>query len=454
MEKHPPSHAPRALPDGQSRSLLALHIAEYEALMTRNTYLLALQFALWPAVGLILTLGATLWASDKIEIEGRLLIWIAVGGLYLVANNWADTLWELYSNVAYIEHELRSKVSADLGVDGFWGYERFLASHRSLTAAPWELATPAFGTIVIVLTAINARPSSGWQYTVAVFTIACAIRMWCRCLDALRLRLHFTDKILELPRTGFGSRREASRSWLIVGITITMGILPFSILAYSTRTLWFGSSVDSPLAAVPSVWLGDTVLIPILNIRIVSFLSAFFAEYGTRARHVFARGSLVALMASSLIAGYTHYMWTKDQYLGFIDTQLGALSIAGWWHLAFTALEMAFVFTFLFLWHRTATSLGKSYAYSRGELVWRVFFWYALLSVADFLVLHLWSLPRRPTHDYTWHTAWEGMLIVPFWFLIRTSARWVTLQSFSKKQMGHARPFTDPFHGGKKGKDR
>jgi hypothetical protein len=30
----------------------------------------------------------------------------------------------------------------------------------------------------------------------------------------------------------------------------------------------------------------------------------------------------------------------------------------------------------------------------------------------------------------------------------------VTLQSFSKKQMGHARPFTDPFHGGKKGKDR
>ncbi len=83
------------------------------------------------------------------------------------------------------------------------------------------------------------------------------------------------------------------------------------------------------------------------------------------------------------------------------------------------------MFTFLFLWHRTAKVIGRGDGYRRGESAWRVFFWYELLSVADFAFLHLHSLPRRPTRDYTWYTAWEGMLVVPFWFLLRTSARWL-----------------------------
>jgi len=287
MEKNARSSAPGPLPDDQSRSLLALHIAEYEALMTRNTYLMALQFALWPAVGLILTLGATLWASERIHIDGGLLIWIAIGGLYVVANNWADTLWELYNNVSYMEHELRNKVSADLGVHGFWGYERYLATQRSLTAAPWELATPAFGTVVILLMAVRAPPSSGWQYAISGFTVVFAIRMWARCLDALRLRRHFTDKVLQVSSASSGTA-EYDR-WMIAGITIAVGILPLSLIAYWTRTIWFSSAVDSPLAAVPSVWLGDTVILPILNYRIGRFLRDFFAEGGPGARRVFRR---------------------------------------------------------------------------------------------------------------------------------------------------------------------
>ncbi len=125
-------------------------------------------------------------------------------------------------------------------------------------------------------------------------------------------------------------------------MTIAVGILPLSVFAYWTKTLWLDSRIDLPLSAVPSVWLGDTILVPILNVRIVSFLRAFFDEYGTGARRVFARGFLIALLVSSLIAGYTHYMWTQDQYLGFIDTQLGSLSIAGWWHLGFTETRDGF----------------------------------------------------------------------------------------------------------------
>jgi hypothetical protein len=435
MKKNAQSGAPNPPPEDQCRSLLALHIAEYEALMARNTYLMALQSALWPVVILILTLGATLWVSEKIHIDRTLLIWIAVGALYVVGNYWADTLWDLYNNVAYIEHELRNRISADLGIDGFWGYEQYLARQRSLKTAPWELTTPGFGSIVVVLTTVYAPPLTGGQCAIAALTVICAVRMWARCLDALRFRRHFTDQILHISRA---NSRIDIYTCLAPVITIVIGILPFSLLAYFSNTLWFSSAVDSPLAAVPSVWLGDTVFLPIANYRISNFLHEFWREAGSRARAVFMRSLLFALLASTVVAGYVHYAWTRDQYLGFIDTKVGSLSLAGWWHLGFTAIEMGFIFTFLLLWRRSAT-LGQTDAYRRAESAWNIFFWYALLSVADFATLHLHSLPRRPIHDYTWYTAWQGMLVIPLWLVARGYMRRILRRSKSQDHAVRAR---------------
>ena len=387
--------------------------------MTRNTYLMTLQFALWPVALLTLTLVAQVWTADKVKIDGHILLWATEAGLFLVANVWADTLWELFNNVAYIEHELKKRISAEVGSDALWGYEPYLAAQRGPNPALWELALPVTGALTIVATVGFRWPLLGWEYLAAIFTIALEVRLGARCLAAVGLRRHFTDRLLEIPLRA--DRKNHDRRWLVVAITILAGILPLTVIAYRTKTLWFGSRVDSPLMAVPSVWLGDSVFLPIFNCQIVAFFQVFFSsESGTKSRHIFLRSLALALVVSSVIAGYSHYMWTQDQFLGFIDTSYGSLSTAGWWHLGFTIIQMALVFTFILIWLRTARVNGARSAYGYGVLAWRTFFGYALLCIADFAVFHLYSLPRRPLHDYDWHTAWQGLLVVPFWFVVKT----------------------------------
>jgi len=424
MDKHTrPSVSSGTNSELSNRSLLELHLAEYEALMTRNTYLMAIQFTLWPVVGIVLALVAQLWTSGTIKIESRLLIWIAEAGLFLVANNWADTLWEIYNNVTYIEHELRRWVSAELGSSAaFWGYERYLAAQRGLKPALWELALPTAGGGLIVGTAAMATPESTWQILLVAFSVVSEVRLSMRCYDALSLRRHFTDGFLQISSQE--CETQTIKPWLVATATVVAGILPLTLIAYSTKSLWIGAPIDSPLILVPSVWLGDSVFLPILNWRIVQFLKAFFASQdAANGRGDFIRSLLPAVLASSAISGYTHYIWTQDKYLGFIDTSYGSLSVGGWWHLGFAIVEMGFVFTFVLLWRKVAASGANVDVYRRGTLVWRAFLWYVLLSIADFAVLHLYTLPRRPSTDYSWHTAWEGLLVIPFWFVLRMFIR-------------------------------
>jgi len=184
--------------------------------------------------------------------------------------------------------------------------------------------------------------------------------------------------------------------------------------------LWFDSPIDSPLMTVPSVWLGDTLLLPLLNYRIVEFFKSFMARKCSRKYHQLVATAAFAFILSLTTAGFIHYMWTQDQYLGFIDSTYGALSFAGWWHLAFTVLQMALVITFILHWRRAAFWGSGATEYQLGSAAWQVFYGYSFLSVADFFSFHVLRLPLRPVHDYSWHTAWQGSLVIPFGFLVRT----------------------------------
>jgi hypothetical protein len=104
----------------QTDALLQLHIAEYTALTTRNTYYMSVSFAIWPALVLYLTLFGILkgWES-----YGVLLALLAVFGTELLGAGWYFCLYEQYQNVLYMETKLRPKVAELIPQTDYWAYE-------------------------------------------------------------------------------------------------------------------------------------------------------------------------------------------------------------------------------------------------------------------------------------------------------------------------------------------
>ncbi len=105
---------------------LDLHIAEYEALMTRNTYLVTLQFSLWPILLLFFTLLAQIWNS----IDHGILIWSTGVALQLIGAAWVQLIWEQLNNIQYLESKVRPLIAASMHGSRFWQYESYLAYYR------------------------------------------------------------------------------------------------------------------------------------------------------------------------------------------------------------------------------------------------------------------------------------------------------------------------------------
>lgn len=191
---HPPKKdgvAPQGHPDIGNAAFTPLHVAEYESLMTRNSYLMTLQFALWPILFVILGFTFQVWSLNKISER-----WVVLGcetALLIVAINWADVLWELYNNVSYIEHVLRPRLGTEATAAGVWGYERFLAEERGSKPTPTELLFPILGVVLVGGTLVYLWPVKAWEYIAVIIVIGLEVGLWARCLGATRLRRHFFD---------------------------------------------------------------------------------------------------------------------------------------------------------------------------------------------------------------------------------------------------------------------
>jgi hypothetical protein len=386
-----------------------LHVAEYEALMTRNTYLMTLQFSLLPVAALIISFVAPMWSHN--HDHNRLLVWGIYGMLLTIAVIWSDTLWEMYNNVVYLEKELKPLVRQAAGRGAFWMYEPFLARLRGHGLMLWELALPLVsmilwsGTVWKVLPFDSTWPFPRWQYCACALAGALNWRLFQRTLDAIKLRRRFSASETEVapPRRDYGI--------FIKVTTLILGIIPFLLLTWRQGTLWPDSSrVNAPLLSVPSVWFGDTFILPFFNVQAIRLLRAT-GYFGFRRGHLISWTVSLGIAAS--IAGSSHYMWTQDHFYGFIDPIPGRLSPVGWWHLGFTVLEMTVVLVFLRSWFQVSAD-GDPAAHL-GCRAWWTFLPYSLLSIADFVIMHLWLLPKRGVPDYSWHTAWEGLIVLPFW---------------------------------------
>jgi hypothetical protein len=135
------------------------------------------------------------------------------------------------------------------------------------------------------------------------------------------------------------------RNWGIAVLTIVLGVVPLGMMSYWTGAFWPSSTHEFPFMSNLSVVIGDGVLLPGFNQCLLLGIS------GCRLRkRLTMRGwlILVGIAVMSTWAQYEiHQLWTRDQFTGFMDLELGRLSLAGWWHLVFSAVQTTLVVSFL-----------------------------------------------------------------------------------------------------------
>jgi hypothetical protein len=185
-------------------SLINLHIAEYQALTTRQSYWMILQISLVPIIPIYLALAVDTWKRGT--IPGRIILWATFAGLQLLGYLWAQAMVEYYTSVKYVECVLRPLIKDALKSNLFWGYEPHLSAHRHTTPLFWELFFPAIGVLLfVVISGLRYWRFDGgsvfWDLCGAVINLMLLVALWSHCVMAIRIRREWSacDKdIVEL----------------------------------------------------------------------------------------------------------------------------------------------------------------------------------------------------------------------------------------------------------------
>jgi hypothetical protein len=136
--------------NSSSSDMLQLHMAEYNALTSRNTYLMTLQYQLLAALLVFLPL-VYLLLKRNIRTN-KIAVWGGLIGILGLGIFWAQDLYELFNNVKYIEKYLRPIVDQVAPQKEFWCYEPYLVVGR-VTRWGWlpqELIAFVFSPIMFL----------------------------------------------------------------------------------------------------------------------------------------------------------------------------------------------------------------------------------------------------------------------------------------------------------------
>lgn len=185
-----------------------------------------------------------------------------------------------------------------------------------------------------------------------------------------------------------------------------------AIISALTDSFWIDSPHQFPLVLNPSVVLGDTLILPILNLQVYRRLSSLSIKSGDLWRSV----SIAALLSIALNS-YSHFLWTQDAYTGFMDLVPGKLSLAGWWHLGFSILQSTILFTYAILW-LTASSRLALHQFQRFTRTWWLFILFTLLNIPGFLIKQFFIFPEISWRDallFEWSSFIPTLLALLIW---------------------------------------
>lgn len=145
-------------------SLIQVHIAEYNAITTRNVYWLVMQQNIGTLLLVSFGIVATIfpWASQK--IPARYFFWgvltavqASFGGINFINE-------EIYRNVFYIENELRRTVQrlliiGSLGEEQIWQYEAFLYKRSNKRPVITDAAPTILASVALIVMGIFSHSS-------------------------------------------------------------------------------------------------------------------------------------------------------------------------------------------------------------------------------------------------------------------------------------------------------
>jgi hypothetical protein len=193
LSKHKGTYKMEEKLDGKEHTaaLNYLHVAEYQALTTRGSYWLVLQFSLVPVVPVYLSLAVGIWSAVTIK---EIVIWATLAGLQALALLWAQALLQHYIAIRYMECYLRPLIREGLDTAKFWGYEPHLILHRPTRADWYELILPILG-LIIFLTILIFRLSqqfSWWDGAGISLNFILLVILWNVVLKARRVRIEWS----------------------------------------------------------------------------------------------------------------------------------------------------------------------------------------------------------------------------------------------------------------------
>lgn len=162
--------------------------------------------------------------------------------------------------------------------------------------------------------------------------------------------------------------------------TFCGGFLFFLVSAALMGDLTAHKGIDYPLLYSPSIWLGDSLLLPAIAILSRSAIKNFhvLGPISKSRRYRLIAYGFVSLIGSA----WLHWTWAHDPYLGFLDPVIGVLSFAGWWHLFFTAIQSTLFLYISDCWVSPRLK-GRPELYSQFSRVWMVITLFSFISVVD-----------------------------------------------------------------------
>lgn len=179
--------------------------------------------------------------------------------------------------------------------------------------------------------------------------------------------------------------RAITKRYYVPVLTVLLGIVPMAALSLSSSTLWFDSKVEFPLFSIPTIFIGDTFLLPWFNYKAFELFAQ--SKFDHKIKTLTLR-IIILSTVSYLLNLYTHSMWVSDSHLGFMDTELGKLSSAGIWHFWFSVFQIVIVL--LFLWISFDFYKQKNTAaLIDARKTWFIILIFSQLTIFDFIVKHI-----------------------------------------------------------------
>lgn len=173
--------------------IIDLHIAEYNALTMRCTYIMTIHVVLLAALVTWLTV-----MGSMIETKPSWFKWITISGAQIFAIISAMYLYGYYIIILYLETILKPTISESLKTEKNWRYQSFVSENRIKGFVVWEFS----GLLIdvgIIITISLLQP----QWAIAdlfwfLFNIVLLFIYFHRISNAVKIRLKIKKAIQSL----------------------------------------------------------------------------------------------------------------------------------------------------------------------------------------------------------------------------------------------------------------